>query len=774
MVKNPLRKRIFRELRSEAGKYLVIFLLLSATIALVSGFLVADGSMLTAYDESFDKYNVEYGNFRVEKKLNKAQRKYISQVGITLYDNFYAEVPMDNGTTVRTFRNRQQVNIPCLMSGSLPVGADEIAIDRMYAENNNLSIGDQMTSGDRSWVITGLVALPDYSALFQDNDDTMFDSIQFGVAVVSEEGFADFGKDELLYCYSWLYDTPPVDEEQEKDMAEDVMNEVNQEASLESFTPRYLNQAIKFTGDDMGGDRAMIVMLLYIIIAIMAFVFSVTIGATITKEANVIGTLLASGYTKNELIRHYMTAPVLVCLVSALIGNILGYTVMKGVCAGMYYGSYSLPTYVTIWNGEAFLLTTVVPVLMMTVITWWTLRKKLSLSPLKFLRRDLRKNQKGRVFPLPKALPFLARFQLRVIFQNLGSYAILFVGILFANLLLMFGLLFPSAMQHYQDTMPDNMLSKYTTMLSVPANAVNEKRKLQSLIHMMEFQNDVETEQPGVEKFSAYSLKTLPGKYKSETVTLYGVEPDSAYIHADFSKKDTVLMSTAYREKFGVQIGDTVTLKEEYEDTTYTFTVTGEYDYVGAVALFLPRQSLNETFDLGKSYFGGYFSDEPLQDIDEKYIGTVLDATAMTKVSRQLMRSMGGMMDLVNVFSVGLFFVLVYLLSKMIIEKNAVSISMAKVLGYRRPEIFLLYVLPTTVVTLGFILLSLPIEGKIMDVLFREVMLTSMSGWVPMYIEPGLYEKMAVYGFAAYAVVAVMELRRIGKIPESEALKCVE
>ena len=773
MVKNPLRKRIFRELRSEAGKYIVIFLLLAMTIALVSGFLVADGSMLIAYNESFEKYNVEYGNFRVEKKLNKAQKKYISKVGISLYDNFYVEEPFDNGTTLRVFQTRQQVNTPCLMSGSLPIGTDQIAIDRMYADNNGLTVGDILTSNGKNWTVSGLIALPDYSALFQDNNDTMFDSLQFGVAIVPEESFAQFSEDRLFYSYSWLYDTPPKDEEQEKNMAEDVMTAVNQEASLESFVPRYLNQAIHFTGDDMGGDRAMIIMLLYIIIAIMAFVFSVTIGATIVKEANVIGTLLASGYTKNELIRHYMTCPVLVCLVSALIGNVLGYTVLKGVCAGMYYGSYSLPTYETVWNAEAFLLTTVVPVLMMTVITWWTLQKKLSLSPLKFLRRDLRKHRSARVLPLPGFLPFLSRFRLRVIFQNLGSYVILFVGILFANLLLMFGLLFPSAMQHYQDTMPDNMLSQHTTMLTVPANAANEKRKLQSLVNMLIFRSDVETEQGGAEKFSAYSLMTLPGKYKSESVTLYGVEPDSQYIHGDF-QKGTVLISSAYQEKFGIQVGDTVTLKEEYEDTTYSFTVTGEYDYMGALALFLSRQELNETFDLGKSYFCGYFSDAPIQDIDEKYIGTVLDVTAMTKVSRQLMRSMGGMMDLVNLFSVGLFFVLVYLLSKMIIEKNALSISMVKVLGYTRWEIFLLYVLPTTFVTVAFILLSLPIEGKIMDVLFREVMLTSMSGWIPMYVAPELYEKMAIYGIAAYAVVALMELRRIAKIPESEALKCVE
>ena len=49
-MKNPLRKRLLRELRQEMGKYLVVFILMVATIGFVSGFLVADGSMLTAYD----------------------------------------------------------------------------------------------------------------------------------------------------------------------------------------------------------------------------------------------------------------------------------------------------------------------------------------------------------------------------------------------------------------------------------------------------------------------------------------------------------------------------------------------------------------------------------------------------------------------------------------------------------------------------------------------------------------------------------------------------
>jgi len=55
----------------------------------------------------------------------------------------------------------------------------------------------------------------------------------------------------------------------------------------------------------------------------------------------------------------------------------------------MYYGSYSLTKYKTIWNAEAFILTTVVPLIIMLVINFITLMSKLSISPLKFIRKDL-------------------------------------------------------------------------------------------------------------------------------------------------------------------------------------------------------------------------------------------------------------------------------------------------------------------------------------------------------------------------------------------------
>lgn len=843
-MKNPLRKRLLRELKSEFGKYAVIFLLLAGTISFVSGFLVADGSMLKAYNEGFTKYNIEDGNFQTKKKMNKAQERSVQEFGITVYDNFYTERSLSNDTTLRVFENRSVVNTVCLMEGKMPESADEIAVDRMYADNNNLKVGDTIseksgkteiadnaenstdeTASVRNWKIVGLVALPDYSCLFSDNNDTMFDAVKFGVAIIPEGGLDAFSADDLVYDYSWKYDIKPADDAEEKDMSEDLMSDLNGKVALQSFIPQYQNQAIQFTGDDMGGDRTMMIALLYIVIAILAFVFGITISNTISKEASVIGTLRASGYTKNELIRYYMAMPIIVTGISAVLGNILGYTVLKKVCAGMYYGSYSLPTYETIWSADAFVMTTIVPIMIMLVVNYVVLRKKLQLGPLKFLRRDLSGKKQRKIVPLNPKLPFFSRFQIRVLFQNMSNYVVLFIGIIFANMLLMFGLIFPSILNHYQESIPKQMLCNYQYMLQVPIEAMDEEHKLESMVQMLLFSKAVETENEDAEKFSAYSLEQSMSSEKKDGVTIYGVAENSCYIPLDFSQDTSVDMkdasvadsnrnsdknansngngvsddntntdsdhntdgvsianadnvpnvyvSSAYAEKYNLVIGDTISLKEPYGDDVYEFTVEGIYPYEAGIAVFMSQKELNQTFDLGDDYFCGYLSDTEITDIDEKYIGSVIDVDALTKVSRQLMVSMGSMMYLVDGFAIVMFVVLIYLLSKIIIEKNAQSISMVKILGYTNREISRLYLMSTSVVVTAFLLISLPIETMLMKVIIKIVM-HSMTGWISFYMDPKIYVEMFVLGICSYAVVAMVEYRRIRKVPMDTALKNVE
>lgn len=772
-MKNPLRKRLLRELRGEIGKYFVILILLVASIGFVSGFLVADGSMLIAYQAGFEKYNMEDGHFETLTQMNRAQKASIEENGVSLYDQFYYEAELTNESTLRIYADRGEVNTVCLMEGELPTSDNEIAIDRMYAENNELSVGDTVTDGTHRFTVSGLVAFPDYSCLFADNSDSMFDAVKFGVGMVTETSFERFDKEALVYAYAWKYNVRPEDEMQESEWADEFLKQVSGEVALRDYIPCYLNQAIQFTGDDMGSDRAMMITLLYMLIAIMAFVFGLIISDTIAKEAGAIGTLRASGYTKEELIRHYMAVPMLITAIGAVIGNLLGYTVMKEVCAGMYYNSYSLPTYVTVWNMEAFVLTTVIPVIMMTVINYAVLRRKLRLSPLQFLRRDLGGGKRRRALRLNKHIPFFSRFRLRVVLQNVGNYIILFIGIVFANLLLMFGLILPSILEHFQNSIADNMLCNYQYILTLPTGSVDEKYKLESLITLLRFQNEVQTDNEDAEKFGAYTLDAVDGNFEKEEILFYGIDENSRYIDLDLRDED-VYVSSAYAGKFELKPGDTIRLKERYEEKEYEFTVTGVYDYEASMTVFMTRDYLNEVFGFEENMFGGYFSDTEITDIDSQYIGSVINLESLTKVSRQLDVSMGGMMVLVEGFAILIFVVIIYLLSKIIIEKNSGAISMTKILGYTNGEISRLYVLSTSAVVMFCILLSLPVEEKLMGMLWKRLLLKKMRGYLPYYIDPVIPIQMVVIGVVSYAVVAVYEFRKIKRVPMDMALKNVE
>lgn len=85
---------------------------MTATIGFVSGFLVADDSMLAAYQESFEKYHIEDGNFTLEKKATDSQIKRLEKEGVQIYENYYieedADTDLDGKRTVQSAFTKPQ------------------------------------------------------------------------------------------------------------------------------------------------------------------------------------------------------------------------------------------------------------------------------------------------------------------------------------------------------------------------------------------------------------------------------------------------------------------------------------------------------------------------------------------------------------------------------------------------------------------------------------------------------------------------------------------
>lgn len=759
-MKCPLNNRIKREFKSNLGRYIAISLMLIVFISILSGFL----SVANGVKSSFDKNNIESkredGQFSTEGILTSKQIEKIESTGIKIYDNFYLEKKLSANTTVRIYKSREKIDIETYVSGKKPQKSDEIALDRLFCKKNKIAIGDTITLDGKSYRVSGLLSMPDYSALFEKNSSLMMDAYHFGVGVVSDEDFekdCDQGKYAITNNYSFLYNNQSMSKKQKVDLCKKLIIKINLEnIRLNGFYPAEMNQSLSFVEDDMGSDVPMMKVMCYMILVIMAFVFSIVICSTIEEEAPIIGTLLANGYTRMELIRHYMTLPFLVTVVSAVLGNLLGYTIMPNAFLNMYYGSYSIIDAKFAIDIEALILTTLIPILMMNVINFMVLYKKLSISPLRFLRKDLKKRKNKAAVKLPD-IAFIKRFRIRVILQNLSSYIILFIGLFLACFLLLFGICITPIMKNYIKSVENTAIADYQYVLNTP----------------------IETDDQI--KHEKYVTTTLNTKYKyadkEYEITTYGIKGESQYIEGideqDLKKAEdgvyNVYVSDSLKNKIHLRMGDIFKVDDPFSQKTYRFRVCGTYKYSAGLCVFMNQEQLNEMLGNKQNYFNGYFSDGKL-NIEDKFISLKMTTNDLTKVNKQVANTFKDIAPMCIVLALVIYLSLMYILTKLIIDKNTMSISYMKVFGYYEKEINRLYLRTTTIVLSFSLFIFIPLEYIGIKYVF-DFALLKLNSYIPADIDAIYYLLIVVIGFVSYFLINTIQLKRVKNINMALALK---
>ncbi|HHX37692.1 MAG TPA: ABC transporter permease, partial [Clostridiaceae bacterium] len=459
----------------------------------------------------------------------------------------------------------------------------------------------------------------------------------------------------------------------------------------------------------------------------------------------------ASGYRKLELVRHYMALPIVVTLLASIIGNILGYTSLKKYMANLYYNSYSLVKSETLWHKEAFIHTTVIPVILMFVINFLVLSKKLNLPPIRFLRHDLTKKGKKKAFPLSDKIPFMKRFRLRVILQNLPNYLTLLIGLFLGGNIIIFSLMFVPMLDDFRDMILDTRLSNYQYILKETQAEVADKRG---------------------ERFLLASLKTDASGYVEDEVTLYGIEENSDYINIE-PNQGQVFISAAYSQKYKLKPGDTITLKDPFVTRSYSYKVQGIYDYYSGIAVFMDKDTFQDSLKDKTDYAEGLFSNTRLK-LKEEEVAKQITVDDLTMLSDQLEDSMGNFMYLLRFFGIVMFLLLMYLLSKQIIEKNSNAISMAKILGFKNKEIGSIYIAATSIVVVLSLIIICPFTHMVLKVLFTEYIYTKMTGYIPFIIGNDAYLLTILMGIACYALIALVQMGKIKRISKVDVLKNLE
>lgn len=768
---SPLRKRFPRELKNNLGKYLGIFLLMSVTIALTSGFLLAAHSIGVIIDDMPEKYSIEDARFTTAFEATDEQLDAAADAASDAgtgdtdivrnwsFDADFNHAQGDDGRdrTLRVYQHRTQVDLAAYADGRVPEAADEVAIDRVFATNNDISVGEGVELFGQRFTVCGIMTTSDNQALFKDNSDFTVNTLTFGVAEVSESGFAalEATGHQPAHTYSVRFADRDLTVAQRTDAEKDMMRALSTAgATVDDLTDSSANQGIGYAADDVSGDSTMWGVLLYMIIAIMAFVFVVLTSGTIEEESAIIGTLLASGYRRRELVAHYLAMPAAVGIAAAVVGNVAGYTLMSEPMRNLYYGSYSLPPYYATWSWSVFAQTTVLPVATLVIITLLGLLRKMGHTPLEFLRHETSKGGVKRGFALPERLSFITRFRMRVFLRNLGNFATLFVGIGFASMLLLFSLAILPTMTHYAENLHNNVVAEHMYTLKAPLEVDNAQ----------------------AEKYAVYSLEYDRGEGSgTETITVYGVPEDSRYWDDLAVGDGHVVFGNGLIDKFRFADGQTVNLYDKYEDETREVTYEGggyTWGTKSDMAVYMSLDDFNRFFGNDAGYFNGYASDQEL-DLDARYLASDLTPESMDAIGEQFVGMMDDMIGMLMGLSVFIFLVFMYLLTKSVIDRSARSISYMKVFGYRDSEISRLYVRSITLTVIVSLVVCQPLIIGGLTLLFRA-MLLAYNGNIEIYVPMTAIAEVIAIGFATYLAVALLHIRRIKRVPLALALKVQE
>lgn len=677
----------------------------------------------------------ENASDEIEKKTSDAAVGLIDKLALTLSDGDLVELYLSGAEGedyLKRAAEKENTTVNALLAEQL--GIDEKALDDLEDAFEKIDDDETSTSFDDE---APKINLDDTDESYQNDMDYDLSTVRNAVDKLEVTG---------------LYDTSKISETLDK--LEDIINyefDKKDYLTVDNYIAKYQNKAITYCMDDMEGDKPMFIMFDYIVTVIIAFVFAVTISNTIVKEAGVIGTLRALGFTKGELVRHYLFMPTLVTFAAALVGNVLGYTWFVEYMKEVFYGSFSLAKYESIFNLEALIDTTVVPIILMILINLLVLNSKLKLSPMKFLRRDLSKKKKRRAVKLSRKLPFMSRFGLRVFFKNIPTYLTLFIGIVLGSTICIFGFMYGPLMEDYSKLIVSEKLSEYQYILT----------------------DEKETNTSSAEKYAVTSLDSVVEGFMTDEVSIYGIQADSKYVTEEIPKGE-VLVSTGILDKFKLKVGDTLTLKESYKNKTYSFKIGGSYEYYASMAVFMNIDEFNSVFGEKADHFSGYFSNVEINDIGSEYIATVITDKDLTKVADQMLNSISSFMNLYKCFGIIMLALLMYLMTKQVIERDMQSIAMTKILGFRNGEIAKLYLSVTSVIVVVSLFLSFPIVDQMLRFMFEKVLYAEVSGYIPYIISNECYVKNFVIGVICYIAVSAFMMIKIGKIKKSEALKNAE
>ena len=738
-------RRIVRDLKINFLRYFALFFLIFLGMYMVISIVGSADAIRMGVMETALESKVEDGQFRTFMKIEQESIQNMKSDGVEIEAQFYLDYSLDKQTTIRIYKNREEVNKVVLEEGALATKEFEIVLEKQFAKKNNYKVMDKIEIGKELFTITGIGSSSDYDSVLKNMSDTCVESKLFGTGFVCNSQYdrlveaGNFSKSEE-YTYAYRLSGKMTGKEfKETYLEKDKKNVIE-------FTEQENNPRIGASTDDVYINKIAGIIAGVIIMILFTYVISVFIIYGIEKDSTVIGTLYALGEGRKNLLLHYLTLPVLITFFGSVCGMIVGFSELGvGFQIGETANYFSFPKVAVRYPFYLVLYGSLMPPVIAFIVNILVIYKKLSQPALHMIHKETKKNKMSNL-KLEK-FSFVTCFQIRQFMREIRSSITVIVGIFIALLILIMG------------------INCYVLCI----NMSNHAKKDTVFEYMYYLKIPTEKVVPGGEACYLESLKKEANGFLLD-VSLIGIDQENPYFNAEVKKgKQNISISKSVATKFNLDVGDSFVLADKLEEKEYTFIVDEIVPYSVGLYVFMDLNEMRSLFDRDKNYYNVVFSDHKLNIEPERLYATTTknDIVKSSEVFIHQMKPL--VFSLIGVSAIMILMVM-YLMLKVMMDRSSIPISLMKILGYRKNEIRKLYLDGTFLVILITTGVSIPVAKWIMDQIYPFFVANIASG-MDLTVSISIYILIYMGIIICYAIVHLLLTKRINDISPVDIIK---
>lgn len=651
-----LNKRVIRNIRGNLSFYISTTVLTTIAVFIVIAVYTAVSMINTNYNDLLKRGHVEDAQFTTLKPIDADSAAAMEeQFRVELEEIRYVEIKREKDT-LRIFTPTKKINVYQMLEGHDIAADDEILLNRDYALANKIKTGDTLLIEGNQYKVSGFAVRPDYLYAQKDPTDFYVDDAAFGQVTMSSRAFQN--QEHIQTYYSILFH-------------ENNEMEVRKYIYDHYFSLNYLsadsNNRISIVRDFVKEYEVIMDMMMPVMFILISFIVAVVLGRMIKREQKMIGTLVASGYRRNELFRHYAIYAMIPGAMGSLAGIVLSLFFLKPACI-LFATDFERINFEIHMNPAALLICILMPIGLYMGTSVLMVAKLLRNNTILLISGNAGgRNRLRKAFLANSRLSFRKKFQFRALLEYKSRTMIVITGMFIGGFLCVFGFIFMDSCNYLVAKGLDSIGSY----------------EYQYFLNTVETTAPVEGEPMLTSKFEVPGNKSL--------FFLNGLIKDQKYLKLSTKSHKPVEYGKYYMTSnaaalYGIQAGDRFTFMQIQTMKKYTVQITDIVEDNTQCALYTSMDNMAELLGLPKGSYNTVVSDRELP-LNKDLIYKESSKETVKEQLKFAVELMFSMIYLLIILGSLICIISTYLTVNMLVTENRINISMLKVLGYRNREI---------------------------------------------------------------------------------------